>query len=429
MKNLLTLLLVVLFTTSLFAQKKELKAAQKAVDSQQFTEALSLLNSIGNLIPSSKETYQAQYYFLKGKALYANGTGKVMEANEAFNKALKIEKGNGKYTPDIKSLQNALVLKIADDAGKLYNDAIGKMNNPDTKEESKPLFERAAEKFYMVYKISPADTAYVQNSGLAYYFAGNYKNSNEKYNELLDSGYTGISKTFSAVNAVSGAREVFASEEEMNKRVKLKLASDPKVEDRPSQHNEIIKMIAKNYIALKDNEKALEAIHEAQKESPDDYGLLVDEANVYFAMGNNQMFKDKLEQAVIINPTDPKLHYNIGVMKMELNDLDGAIASFKTALKYEPDYLDAINNIGAAILKKAEPIVEEMNNSLSDFAKYDKLQAQQLDIYREALPYYEQVYQMDNQNITVMQTLMGIYENLEMYEKAKEIREIYNQLK
>lgn len=429
MKKLLTLLLVVLFTTSLFAQKKELKAAQKAVDGQQFTEAISLLNSVESLIPSAKETHQAQYYFLKGKALYANGTGKVMEANEAFNKALKIENSNGKYSDDIKNIQNTIVTKIADDASKLYNDAIGKMNNPETLEESKPLFKKAAENFYMVYAISPQDTVYVQNSGLAYYFSGDYNKSIEKYKELLDTGYTGISKTYSAINTVSGAREVFASEEEMNKRVKMNLASDPKVEERPSQHNEIVKMIAKNYIALKDNEKALEAIHEAQKENPDDYGLLVDEANVYFAMGNNQMFKDKLEEAVKINPTDPILYYNIGVMKMELNDLDGAVESFKQALELKPDYMDAINNIGAAILKKAEPIVEEMNNSLSDFTKYDKLQAQQLDIYREALPYYEQVYEMDNQNVTVMQTLMGIYENLEMYEKAKVIREIYNQLK
>ncbi len=429
MKKILTLFLVVLFTTSLFAQKKELKAADKAVEGQQFTEAISLLNSIESLMPSAKESYQAQFYFLKGKALYANGTGKIIEANEAFNKALKIEKGNGKYTDDIKNIQNTIVTKIADDAGKLYSKAIEKMNNPDSVEESKPLFEKAAKKFYMVYAISPQDTAYVQNSGLAYYFSGNYNKSIEQYNELLNTGYTGISKTFSAVNAISGAREIFASEEEMNKRVKMKLASDPKVEERPSQRNEIVKMIAKNYIALKDNEKALEAIHEAQKENPNDYGLLVDEANVYFAMGNNQMFKEKLEQAVTINPTDPTLYYNIGVMKMELNDLDGAIESFKKALELKPDYIDAINNIGASVLKKAEAIVEQMNNSLSDFDKYDKLQAQQLQIYREALPYYEQVYQMDNQNISVMQTLMGIYENLEMYEKAKEIREIYNQLK
>ena len=95
----------------------------------------------------------------------------------------------------------------------------------------------------------------------------------------------------------------------------------------------------------------------------------------------------------------------------------------------KPDYGDAYNNIGAAILSKTETIIEEMNKNLSDFNKYDKLQAKQFDVYREALPYYESAFKYDNQNIGVVQTLMGIYENLEMTDKLKEIRPVYEELK
>lgn len=188
-------------------------------------------------------------------------------------------------------------------------------------------------------------------------------------------------------------------------------------------------MIAKNYIALKDNEKALEYIKQAQKDTPNDYGLLVDEANVYYAMGDNVKFKEKLEEAVKINPSDPTLFYNIGVMKMDLNDNEGAIESYKKAIKLKPDYAEAYNNIGAAILKKAEPIIEEMNQNLSNFDKYDALQAKQFDVYREALPYYEKAYEFDSSNISIVRTLLGIYENLEMSEKQKALQEVYQGMK
>ena len=432
MKKIITFLVVVLIATTSFAQKKELKAATNALKTNNYTEALSVLNTVKPLLADAKEKYKTNYYFLLGKALYANGTtpDNFEDAVSAFNTLFDLEKaGSRKYTDEAAALVNTLVKTVADKASSDYNEAISLNKNVETKEQSKDIFDRAAKGFNKVYILSKSDTAFLQNSALAYYFSNNYSASVKSYQKLLDIGYTGVSTTYIATSVVNGQKVSYTSQKEMDRQVKMKLVTDPKVEVRDSQKNGIIKMIAKNYIALEDNEKALEAIKAAQKATPDDYGLLVDEANVYFAMGNNQMFKQKLEEAVKINPNDAMLHYNIGVMKMDLKDNEGAIASFYKAIEIKPDYTDAYNNIGAAILAKAEPIVEEMNANLSNFDKYDQLQAKQLEVYREALPFYEKVYNMDSTNISVVQTLMGIYENLEMYEKAKELREVYKTLK
>lgn len=432
MKKFITLLVAFLISTATFAQKNELKAAKKALDSNNYTETLNILKNVEPLLNGAKDKYKTEYYFLLGKSLYANGTTpeKFVEAAKAFDTLIDLEKsGTNKYTSDVTAIINTMVGKVAERANKSYNEAVSLNQNVELKDNTETLFSEAAKDFEKVYALSARDTAFLQNSALAYFFAKDYNKSLENYNKLKELNYTGKSTLYMAKSVVSGQKISYATKKEMDKQVKLKLAVEPEVDVRESQRNAIIQMIAKNYIALEDNENALAAINEAQAANPDDYGLLVDEANVYFAMGDNLKFKDKLEEAVQINPTDPMLHYNIGVMKMELEDIEGAISSFIKATELRPDYTDAYNNIGAVILKKAEPIVEEMNRNLSDFNKYDKLQAKQMEVYREALPYYEKAYELDSSRISVVQTIMGIYENLEMSEKAQELREVYNKLK
>jgi tetratricopeptide (TPR) repeat protein len=432
MKKIITLLVVILISSASFAQKSELKAAQKSLDANNFTEAISLLKGAESLIAGAKDKYKTQYYFLLGKAFYANGTNPdgFVNASKAFNTLLNLEdKGTKKYSNEVGALLNTMVQNVADKASTSYNEGIELIKDDSTKEEAHKLFSKAGKNFEQVYVLSKKDTAFLQNAGLSYYFAEEYNKSVDTYQSLLDTGYTGISTSYSATSVVNDQKVSYTSKKDMDGQVKLKLVKDPQVVVRKSQRNELIKMIAKNYIALKDNEKALTAILEAKKVSPNDYGLLVDEANIYYAMGDNKKFKEKLEEAVKINPTDETLHYNIGVMKMELGDNVGAIESFNEAIKLKPDYGEAYNNIGAAILTKAEAIVEEMNNSLSDFNKYDRLQAQQFEVYKEAMPYYEKAFEFDKSNKSIVQTLLGIYENLEMNDKLKEMKAVYDTMR
>ncbi|MCM2301708.1 MAG: tetratricopeptide repeat protein, partial [Flavobacteriaceae bacterium] len=174
---------------------------------------------------------------------------------------------------------------------------------------------------------------------------------------------------------------------------------------------------------------ALEAVKEARTQYPNDYNLLIDEANIYYSLGDNTKFKEKLEEAVKINPTDPSLFYNIGVLTLEQKKPEEAIKYFEKAIELKPDYADAYNNIGAAVLERNIAIVDEMNKNLSNFKKYDQLRVKQLQIYKEALPHYEKAHELNKSNVSTMQTLMGIYENLEMGDKYKALKELYEKTK
>lgn len=215
----------------------------------------------------------------------------------------------------------------------------------------------------------------------------------------------------------------------MNLQVKLGLAENPRTEVSESRRNIIFKYLADDYVELGDVDKALEVIAAGRIEFPKSYELLITEANIYYKKDDKAKFKDLLIEAININPTDPSLYYNVGVMNMDQKNIEEAIFNFKKAIELKPDFAEAYQNIGTAIIEKAAPVVEEMNNSLSDFDKYDKLQAKQLEIYKEAIPYYEKSFEIDKTNIGVVQTLLGLYENLGLTEKSAEMKTVYEGLK
>ncbi len=430
MKQIITLTLVLFISFTSFAQKKELKAAKKAIAGTNYSGAITSLKMAKPLLDGAKEKYKIEYYYLLGKAIYATGkdVSKYDATMEAFNTLLKLENNpKAKYSVEANNI-------ILDIKNSIYQDAVAdyKRAAVDFKENpelANPLYEEASIKFNKVYEISKhTDTIALFQSARASFYGKKHEKAIEVSNQLLELGFTGAGTQYSATSVVNGATEYFPTKEDMDKKVAMKLFTDPKTSVFESQRGFIHKMIINAYRGLEQNEKALEAVGRAKEESPNDYGLLVDEANVYYAMGNKEMFKSKLEEAIKINDTDASLFFNIGVMKAELGDNKGAIESYKKAIEIDPKYFDAYNNIGAAVLEDAAAIVEEMNNTTND-AKYDQLQKQQEDVYRNAMPYYEKAFQLNNEAISVVQTLMGIYYNLEMDDKAKEMKTIYDSLK
>ncbi|MHB1196869.1 MAG: tetratricopeptide repeat protein [Lutibacter sp.] len=425
MRKQLIILSAFFISMTVFAQNDELKTAEKAVKSNDFTTAMSAINQAEGLIANADQKTKAKFYYLKGMALYQNGAPQadIDKIGAAFNQLINYENETKKpkYSAEIAVLLNKIIVSVAENASNDYSKAI------ETKEETDYL--KSAKEFQQVYALSPRDTSYLDNAALVYYFAKDYDTSIKLYEQLLDLKYTGITTVYVATDKASGEDVVYGDKKAMDLQVKLGLAQNPREEKKDSRREMIFKNLAQNYSDKGNNEKALEIISKGRTEFPSSYSLLIDEANIYYKAGDNAKFKERLEEAIRLNPTEPTLYYNVGVMNMDQKNIDEAVKNFEKAIELKPDYADAYNNIGAAIIEKAAPIIEEMNKSLADFKKYDKLQVQQFDIYRKALPYYEKAYELNPNSINVVQTLMGLYENLEMTDKLEKIRVVYEKLK
>lgn len=425
MKKQILILSAFLISMTVFGQKNELKSAEKAIAANDFTTALAQVNQAEGLLSEDDQKSTAKFHYLKAMALYQNGSSNAngVEVSKAFNDVIEYEKKTGKkkYSGEITELTQTLIQSTAAKASEAYKNAT--VTNEDAD------FAKAAEQFHLVYLLSPRDTLYLDNSALIYNKAKDYETSIKLYNELLDINYTGIAKEFIATSVADGQDISYPDKKAMDLQVKLKLAENPRVEVKESRRNIIFKYLADNYIALENNDKALEVLAAGRKEFPESYELLIAEANVHYKKGDKDMFKQLLEQAISMKPTDANLYYNVGVMNMEQGNTDEAIKNFEKAIELNPEFAEAYQNIGTAIIDKTKPIVEEMNKSLSDFDKYDRLLAQQKEIYKEALPFYEKAYELNSSNVGVIQTLLGLYENLEMTVKLEELKVVYEQVK
>lgn len=415
-KQFLMLIALVMVGAIAFGQKNELKAADKAIKKKDFAAALTALQQAEPLIANADAKSQAKYYYLKGTALYANGTkpANTTEVAKAFNELLSIEKksGSATYTKAAADVLTKLINKADEKARKAYEQATANNNDP-------AKLKIAAEGYKQVYLLSPADTSYYYNTGLIYQMAKEYEKSNEVFMELLDLGYTGIATQYIATSKVSGEPKAYASKADMDKEVKLGLSENPEVKVSENKRVSIIKSIGRNYAGMNNDAKALEFFQEARKAYPDDFNLIIEAANTHFRMGNKEKFKSLLEEAIKVDPTNAQLHYNIGIMNSELGDDVAAVASLKKAVELEPENGANYNAIANIILKKAGAVQEELDANAANFKKYDQIKAEKfLPILKEALPYLEKSYELEPDD-TVKNQLNAIYENLEMDKKIE----------
>src|SRR5690554_120372 len=94
MKKRILILGIALTSTFSFAQKKELKRAERAIKSEKYSDALNYLKDAESSISGADQESQAQFYALRGEAFAGNGIGlsydRAKNAAESFARAFEL---------------------------------------------------------------------------------------------------------------------------------------------------------------------------------------------------------------------------------------------------------------------------------------------------------------------------------------------------
>lgn len=391
-----------------FAQKKELKTAEKAIKNENFDEAINTLKAVEPMLSSIEDEYKEKYYYLHSVALFANGKGEYDDVTAAMD--------------EIELVENSYQKEVSDLKNQMTGDFLKKANSSYEKKEYKPaslFFERA-------YGLNKKDTVYLYYAAATAVSVPEYDRALNLYSELKTLGYTGIEEQYIATGKDTGEIEVFSSKELRDISVKTGTHLKPATRKTESKKGEIVKNVALIYISNGDNEKAIEAMKDARADNPDDVNLVLSEANVHFKMGNMEEFSRLLKKATEMDPTNPELQYNLGVIAAEADHPEEAKAHYEKAIELDPEYINAYINLSALILAGEQPLIEEMNglgNSSADNKRYDELRGQRQQLYKDAIPYLTKALEIAPKNINAAKTLMNIYSILGETDKYKEMKE------
>ena len=402
MKRIILLLILIVFNFG-FAQKKELRKAQKLYNTGDLIGSEKILKDFHSLLENIDDKLKPTYNLLKGK---------LAKDNKQFVRAFDVLmplKG-------VKSIEEDLESTLALLAVDLVNSAID--------DNSKGDFKSSAEKLYLAYKIDKEQNVdYLYFAASSAVNAQQFEKSLEYYTLLKDMNYTGVvTKYFVTEVDTDTENEVTKSEYDLYK--KSRSYKDFREEETESKFPEIVKNIALIYAQMGDDDKAMKAVQEARISSPNDINLILTEANIYIQLGEKVKFQELMNQAIAQDPNNPGLFYNLAVVTSDLGDKNSAREYYEKAIEIDPNYQNAYLNLVALILEGEQQIVEEMNSlgtSSKDNARYDSLKLEREKLYKECVPILKKLIYLEK-NEDAIKTLMNIYGTIGNNEGFKEMK-------
>jgi len=406
MKKQLIIALAFSISAFSFAQKKELKTAEKAIKNNNYAEAKAAINQAEGLMSAMDAKLKAKFYYLKGQALYANGKGSIADIDLAIESLGNVE---GAYGSEIKQLKQTM--------------SNGVLTTGNTAYEKKD-YSKASKYFEKAYRITEVDTLFLYYAASTAVSVKEYDRALGLYEELKNLGYTGIDKQYFATDKESG-KEVVLDKGTRDLYVKAGSHIKPGERLTESKKPEIVKNVALIYISNGDNEKALDAIKDARAENPENVDLIVNEANIYLQLDDKDKFKALIEEALAKDPENAVLHYNVGVVNMNNGDMDKAQASYEKVLALDPSFTNAALNLSNLFIEKGNVVIEDMGKlgmSKSDDIKYKKLKVEKNALFQNGADVLINFMAKNTDaNSNILLQLKNIYNALGDTEKAKEI--------
>jgi len=398
MKSSLSILLMAgLMPFLAFAQANKFQTAYFQVEEYKSsglknTDALlEALEAINETVKNENQATKSKTWYYKAlinHLIFENETissqhpRAIFDASEAYQKALTVEAGKKPYEADI-AKSNLYNL-----AGQIQNKGAQLYNQNDFDNAYKCFMEVRNIKKFMdsinyEKKLDDADATF--NAALCLYKTQRKEEAKVLLQELMDKNY-----------------------------------------DSPA----IYQILASFYSEENNNAKALEVLGEGMQKYPDNLGLIIDELNIYIKEGREEESIAKLEKAARMDSTNAQIYYALGAAYDKLGNRDKAEQAYLKCVSLDPQNHSAYNNLGAMYYNQGIQINKEMmdNPKLSE-KQFNEMQEKRNELYKKALPYFEKAYEIEPDDLSIMQALKEVYAKLEMYEKSKQIKDHMERMK
>ncbi|OAV74509.1 putative O-linked N-acetylglucosamine transferase, SPINDLY family [Bacteroidales bacterium Barb7] len=386
-----------------FAQKKAVSTAQSIVkgDKADFTEARSLIQRALE-DPETKED---------PKTWYVAGYIEDQQFSAERMKEMIGQKSNQPI------MYEALIKELS-----FFEKAHALDQLPDAKGKIKPKFEKD------IKGILSANHVYYINSGAYYFEEKEYSKAYESFEQFLkisdlpmfegekpaerDSNYMTV-RFYAAVAATQ------LNEPETAIAALKRAAQAPDF-----RGTDVYQYLYNEYDQLNDTLNKENILKEAMVKFPDEPYFLLNLINIYIFSQRNEEAVDYLNQAIQKDPSNSMLYNALGsVYEDGFRDSENAEKNFAKAIEINPEYTDAISNLGRVFYNQAINKQGDAN-MITDNKMYQAALADAKSFFEKARPYFERAREIKSDEITYLIALRGIYYNLNMGKELAEIEEL-----
>ena len=371
MRHFFTILLAFASVLAFGQKKPNINKAKAAFDKGEITEAKAMIDQA---IDYEKTKDNPKTWYYRGM-IYAsidtstNDPDAMRTAMDSYNKSLELDPTQKSTTQFTGAGLENVDSQIQNYFGFYYNKAI-----TFYQEES---FESATDNFEKAHFINPSDSNSILNAAYAASAAGLDDRANENYKKAIIAGNTDIG-------------------------IHLRLY---------------------NYAIGKDDyDGAYKVLEEARIVHPNNVDLMKYQINILIEQDKIGEAKAGIEEAISKEPTNPDLYFSLGVIQEEQEELEAAKGSYSKAIEIDSEHYNSNFNLGVLVFNECNELIKERSAlSYKEEKKIADLTTQIDERLKRALPYWEKLYSIKDEETTILETLEYIYLSLKMNDKAEEI--------
>lgn len=350
----------------------ELTSAKLYIQQKNWDKAIETLNAEVTKNPKSDEGY-----FLLG-TVYSEQDN-IDKMIESFNKSLAISNKFEKNIEEYKAFQWA----------NNFNRGVSlfqRGNKVTDVDSSKMYFDMAIDAYNKAISLEPDSGETYRNLAFVYLTTGKTEESIEPLKKLVE---------------LEQAEEGYQYLGEVYYTLGANIMNDFKFN---SNKQDSIK--AMDYF-----NKAIVTLEEGLKKYPENSEMQVARTSAYIGAGRIDEAISSSKVLVDNEPGNKIYRYNYGVLLLNAERYAEAETQLLEALKIDPEYENAIYNLGVTYVKWGTAMNKEAEQKGIISEDYKKK-------YEAALPYLEKVVEKDEKNIAIWELLGKVYSVLGMTEDA-----------
>jgi tetratricopeptide (TPR) repeat protein len=166
--------------------------------------------------------------------------------------------------------------------------------------------------------------------------------------------------------------------------------------------------------------KAIAVLNDARQWAPHDEDLISLLLEAYASSGRTNEAMATFSEAARTNPSNKIYRYNYGVLLLKAGEQEAGIEEFKGALNIDPQFEDALYNIGIAYLQWGARMRSEAEANAKDGGKSNPVDKSYEQKFQLGKQYLEQLRDLKPDDVQVWEALGQAYANLNMQKQASE---------